>query len=130
MPRNQKIRPPSAPCTAATAMLPLTVARATVVNLRSRCCLCGSLSGIARMMSLEICGPSRNRKNSRYSITPKLTMNWNVFCPMLNACVAMIWLAWVAPVVSFCCRSLISVSPKRSSTLVTDGGRACTACWK
>ena len=33
MPRNQKIRPPSAPCSTATTILPLTVARMTVVNL-------------------------------------------------------------------------------------------------
>ncbi|MNW15098.1 hypothetical protein D3C71_2135090 [compost metagenome] len=63
--RIEKMIPPSAPCAAATAILPLTVARTTVVNLRNRCCLCALLSGIARFSRAVSCGPSRNRKNSR-----------------------------------------------------------------
>src|SRR3569832_2358684 len=39
-PRIQNITPPSAPCVAATTMLPLTVARITVMNLSSNCRLC------------------------------------------------------------------------------------------
>jgi len=36
-----------------------------------------------------------------YSITPKLTTNWNVFWPMLSAWVAANWLICAAPSVSF-----------------------------
>ncbi|MNV30305.1 hypothetical protein D3C71_1215690 [compost metagenome] len=97
----EKMMPPSAPCTAATAMLPFTVARTTVVNLRNRCCLCPSPNGIARLIRADSSGPSRNRKNSRYSMMPKLITNWNVSWPMLNAWVARNWLACIAPALSF-----------------------------
>ena len=36
-----------------------------------------------------------------YSITPKPTTNWNVFCPMLSAFVAANWLICAAPSASF-----------------------------
>ncbi len=128
--RIEKMMPPSAPCAAATATLPLTVARTTVVNLRSRCCLCVSLSGMARLSRADSCGPSRNRKNSRYSMMPKLITNWNVSCPMFKACVARNWLACMAPALSFSCRLGMSARSKRASRSCTDGGSAAMACWK
>lgn len=122
--------PPRAPCDAATAMLPLTVARTTVVNLRNRWCLCASLSGMARLMRWPSWGPSRSRKNSRYNMMPKLITNWNVSCPMLSACVARNWLACMAPALSFSCRLGMSARSKRASRSCTDGGSASIACWK
>src|SRR3546814_1807353 len=75
MPRNQNIRPPSVPCVAATTMLPLTVARTTVANLRNRCCLCSSLRGIKCLLWRARLPPSRSRKNSKYSMIPMLIRN-------------------------------------------------------
>ena len=60
-----------------------------------------SLSGMARLMRADRRGPSRSRKNSRYSMMPKLITNWNVSCPMLSACVARNWLTCIAPALSF-----------------------------
>ena len=42
IPKNQKISPPRAPCTAATSRLPLKVARMTAVDLSTRACCCSA----------------------------------------------------------------------------------------
>ncbi|MNT26026.1 hypothetical protein D3C72_1615770 [compost metagenome] len=128
--RMEKMMPPSAPCAAATATLPLTVARTTVVNLRNRCCLCVSPNGTARRRRADSCGPSRSRKNSRYIMMPKLITNWNVSWPMFRAWVARNWLACIAPALSLSCRLGMSATSKRASTSCTDGGSAAIACWK
>ena len=64
-PSTPRMKPPRAPCTTATMMLPLTVARTTAVNLAIRLRLCMSLSGMALRISATSCEPSRSRKNSR-----------------------------------------------------------------
>ena len=65
MPSAQKITPPSVPCMIATTMLPLTVARITVANLREQRSVVLRASGIASRMCERACAPSRSRKNSR-----------------------------------------------------------------
>src|SRR4029079_17393540 len=73
IPKNQKISPPRAPCTAATSRLPLKVARMTAVDL-STSAGCGSGGrGMACVMRLVRPSPSRTKKNSRYSMMAKLT---------------------------------------------------------
>src|SRR5699024_12151668 len=70
---------------AATARFPLTVARTTVVNLLVRCCWCSLLSGMTCRLRMASLAPSRNRKNSRYSMTAMAIRKPKVFCPQLTA---------------------------------------------
>ncbi|CFO75399.1 Uncharacterised protein [Bordetella pertussis] len=61
-------------------------------------------------------------------MTPKPIRNWKVSCPMLNAWVAMNWLACIMPAVSFSWMLPRSARSKRASTSCTVGGRASMAC--
>ncbi|MNF94138.1 hypothetical protein D3C84_768370 [compost metagenome] len=76
--RNQKIKPPKAPCVMATTRLPFTVARTTRLNLSCKRRFWFSSSGTAVRTFRASSAPSRRKKNSRYSMMKKLTMNWNV----------------------------------------------------
>ncbi len=62
IPKNQKISPPRAPCTAATSRLPLNVARITAVDLATRACCWSGGSGMACVMRLVSASPSRTKK--------------------------------------------------------------------
>src|SRR4029078_2627110 len=82
IPKNQKISPPRAPCTAATSRLPLKVARMTAVDLSTRACCCSGGSGMACVMGLVRPSPSRTKKNSRYNMMAKLTRKLMVPSPI------------------------------------------------
>ena len=61
---------------------------------------------------------------------PKLTMNSNVFCPILSAWVAISWLPCKAPFDSMSFNSDASFNPTFSRKLLIQGGKAVTICWK
>ncbi|MNF60497.1 hypothetical protein D3C84_421170 [compost metagenome] len=65
MSSTQNTRPPSAPWTMETTMLPFTVARTTRVNLICSRRLCCSPRGIAMRTLRATSRPSRRKKNSR-----------------------------------------------------------------
>ncbi len=128
--RNQKASPPSAPWIAATSRLPFTVARITVVNLLTRSCFCACASGIARRTARATASPSRIRKNARYMVMKRPTMNSNVFWPIASACVAINWLACDSAAASRRRRVSKSASPKRSKSALIQGGNASNTSWK
>ncbi|MNM71171.1 hypothetical protein D3C81_828270 [compost metagenome] len=104
---TQKMKPPSAPWVMATSTLPFTVARTTRLNFSCKRRFWCSGSGTARRTWRATSAPSRRKKNNRYSMTKKLTMNWKVSCPKLNAWLASTWLPWVAHLL------ILSRSPSR-----------------
>ncbi|MNV59933.1 hypothetical protein D3C71_1523810 [compost metagenome] len=128
MPSAQKIMPPNAPWDAATTMFPLTVALITVVNFSISCLLWASFSGVACPMRKARLAPSRNRKNNRYSIMPKLTTNSSVFCPTVKTRVARNWLACTETDDSFSCSSATLVRCSRSSRSTAHAGMAAITC--
>jgi len=124
MPSTTKAMPPSAPWIAATTTLPLTVERTTEVKLRySRCCTIGS-SGTARWMRRISLSPSSSRKNSRYSITRKLTEKSSVFWLMVQSWRVIGWEPSAADCRSFSCTAGRSFMPAFSSTLEAQPGSA------
>ncbi|MNL75286.1 hypothetical protein D3C87_2010660 [compost metagenome] len=72
--------------------------------------------------------PSRRKKNSRYSMMKKLTMNSNVPWPKLNAWVAKNWLPVIALLMIFSRSPFNSPMPKRSSRCWKYTGRLCLNC--
>ena len=65
IPTRANSTPPIAPCTAATTIVPFTVARETSAILRNSCRSRSSPIGIARMSASMIRSPSRKKKKRR-----------------------------------------------------------------
>ncbi|MNC32621.1 hypothetical protein D3C75_809830 [compost metagenome] len=128
MSRNQKIRPPSAPCVIATSRLPLTVARTTRLNLSCKRRFCCSSNGTAVRTLRASSAPSRRKKNSRYSMMKKLTMNSNVPWPKMKALAASSCPPVIALLTIFSRSPFNSPMPKRSSRCWKYGGRMCLNC--
>lgn len=130
IPKNQKISPPRAPCTAATSRLPLKVARMTAVDLSTRACCCSGGSGMACVMGLVRPSPSRTKKNSRYNMMAKLTRKLMVPSPISKASEAKNTLPLPRASDNFACTAARSFSPRRSKRSVAQDGNTARNCWK
>ena len=111
-------------------MLPLSVARITVVNLLLSSCFVALLQrhGVANA-GCQATGRRAAERTSRYSITPRLTTNCSVFWPMLSARVATSWLACTETVDSLCLQRGDTGQLHASSQPTAQAGMAAITCW-
>ena len=124
IPSIQNASPPMAPWAAATRKLPFTVARITVVNFSNNSRLFSPLSGTARWMRLASALPSLSRKNSRYTMTKKLTTKSKAFMPTLSILVAMKRLPSSAASDSLACSVPMLSMPNRPMMSCIHAGKA------
>ena len=83
-------------------MLPFTVARMTIVNLKKESPLLFGMQRNSIPNTLRQCRPHHGvGRTSRYSMTNRFATKSNVLWPILRACVAMYRLPAIRPVETF-----------------------------